>query len=103
MWIVWQNNHIKNMKNPLMVLHCFQTQKKLPAPSVIESIYIIIRDTDDSYRPIQNWLSPSCGLSGDSQRSDLVDRGDLVKWGFLLWFSDGMRRRSTGSIVVALH
>ena len=23
------------MKNPLMVLHCFQTQKKLPAPSVL--------------------------------------------------------------------
>ena len=70
---------------------------------MIESIYIIIRDTDDSYRPIRNRLSPSCGLGGDSQRSDLVDRGDLVKWGFLLWFSDGMRRRSTGSIVVALH
>ena len=36
MWIVWQNNHINNMKNPLTVFHRFQTQKKLPAPSVSE-------------------------------------------------------------------
>ena len=42
----------------------------------------------------------------DSHRGDSVDRGDLVKWEFLLWLSDGMRggRRSTGtSIVVVLQ
>ena len=27
----------------------------------------------------------------DSHRGDSVDRGDLVKWEFLLWLSDGMR------------
>ena len=42
---------------------------------VIESIYVIIRDTDHSYRPIRNQQCNLAPLGGDSHRSDLVDRG----------------------------
>ena len=52
MWIVRQNNHIKNMKNPLTVFHRFQTQKKLPAPS----------ERNQSHKEIQPGSHVICGV-----------------------------------------
>ena len=64
MWIVWQNNHIKNMKNPLTVLHCFQTQKKLPAPSEAQQPL--------SQRAFQFYLTDSNPIRIDGARSILL-------------------------------